>query len=81
MMFKYKMVQIPANITVQMKAHKGNEAAAYMEQVVNQWAADGWEFYRVDAVGVTLQPGCGGATSGKNAESSVYHVISFRKAV
>ena len=75
------MVQIPSNITVQMKAHKGNEAAAYMEQVVNHWAADGWEFYRVDAVGVTLQPGCGGAFSGKQSESSVYHVITFRKAV
>ncbi|MCW3171251.1 hypothetical protein [Shewanella subflava] len=77
-MYKYKMIQIPSNITVQMKAHKGNEAAAYMEQVVNKWAADGWEFYRVDAVGVTLQAGCMGASSGKNAEDTSYNVITFR---
>jgi hypothetical protein len=80
-MYKYKMIQIPSNITVQMKAHKGNEAAAYMEQIVNKWAAEGWEFYRVDSVGVTLQPGCFGGSTGKNAENSVYHVITFRMPV
>ncbi|MDN3518064.1 DUF4177 domain-containing protein [Aquisalimonas lutea] len=78
-MYQYKMVQIPPNIAVKMKAHKGNEAAAYLEQVVNEYAAQGWEFFRVDSIGVSLQPGCFDALSGKKEENSQYHVITFRK--
>ncbi len=78
-MFKYKMVQIPPNITVQMKAHKGNEAAVYLENVVNKHASDGWEFQRIDSIGVQVQPGCMGATTGGKTENSSYYVITFRK--
>ncbi|PXF32493.1 hypothetical protein WH50_04205 [Pokkaliibacter plantistimulans] len=78
-MFEYKMVQIPPNIAVQMKAHRGNEAAAYLENVVNEYAADGWDFHRVDSIGVQVQPGCFDALSGKKAESNSYYVITFRK--
>ncbi len=78
-MFEYKMVQIPPNIAVEMKSHKGNEAAAYLETVVNQYAADGWEFQRIDSIGVDLQPGCFDALKGKQAEKSIYYVITFRK--
>ncbi|MDH5301427.1 MAG: DUF4177 domain-containing protein [Gammaproteobacteria bacterium] len=78
-MFEYKMVQIPPNITVEMKTHRGNEAAAYLESVVNEYASDGWEFYRVDSVGVRLQPGCFAALGGKKEENSLYYVITFRK--
>lgn len=78
-MYQYKMVQIPSNIAVSMKGHKGNEAAAYMEKVVNEWASKGWEFYRVDSVEVTLQPGCFDAFTGKRAGVTAYNVISFRR--
>lgn len=78
-MYEYKMVQIPPNISVQMKKHKGNEAAAYLEGVVNEYAAKGWEFYRTDSIGVALQPGCGGILQGKKEEKSLYYVITFRK--
>ncbi len=78
-MFEYKMVQIPPNVAVDMKAHKGNEAAAYMETVVNEYASEGWEFYRVDIIGVSLKPGCLDALKGRKEESSQYYVITFRK--
>ncbi len=77
-MYEYKMVQIPPNIAVQMKAHKGNEAAAYLESVVNEYASKGWEFHRIDSIGVELQPGCFDALFGKKTENSTYYVISFR---
>lgn len=73
------MVQIPPNIAVEMKKHKGNEAAAYLESVVNKYASEGWEFHRIDSIGVALQPGCFAALSGKKEEHSLYYVISFRK--
>lgn len=78
-MYKYKMVQIPPNIAVQMKEHKGNEAAAYLEAVVNEHASQGWEFYRVDSFGVELQPGCFDALSGKKKENTLYYVITLRQ--
>lgn len=78
-MFEYKMVQVPSNIAVEMKKHKGNEAAAYLEKIVNEYARQGWEFFRVDTIGVELQPGCFGSLSGNKAENTSYHVITFRK--
>lgn len=78
-MYEYKMVQIPPNIAVKMKKHKGNEAAEYLENVVNEYASQGWEFHRVDTIGVALQPGCFGALGGKKQQDSQYYVISFRK--
>ncbi len=78
-MYQYKMVQIPPNIAVEMKKHKGNEAAAYLEGVVNKYAEQGWEFYRIDSLGVALQPGCFGSLTGQKEVNSLYYVITFRK--
>lgn len=78
-MYEYKMVQIPPNISVQMKKHRGNEAAAYLETIVNEYAAEGWEFHRVDSIGVEVQPGCFGGLGGAKAGMTSYYVISFRR--
>ncbi len=77
-MFKYKMVQVPPTIPVEMKKHKGNEAAMYLENIVAEYASQGWEFYRIDSIGVALQPGCLGGIFGKKEENTQYHVITFR---
>jgi hypothetical protein len=73
------MVQVPPNVEVQAKLHSGNEAAAYLEGVVNANARDGWEFYRVDEIGVRVKPGCLGGLRGQKASFNTYYVISFRK--
>lgn len=74
------MVQVPPNISVQLKDHKGNEAAVYLEGIINEYASKGWEFYRIDSIGVQVQPGCFDALFGKKVESNIFYVISFRKA-
>jgi hypothetical protein len=79
MPYEYKMMQVPPNITVKSREHQGNEAAYYLQSIANEQAAGGWEFYRVDAVGVTLQPGCLGALFGQKAAQLQYYVITFRK--
>ena len=79
MAIKYKMIQVPPNISVKEKEHKGNEAAVYLESVVNQMAAQGWQFYRVDPIGVELEPGCLGGLLGRKTEERVYYVITFRR--
>jgi hypothetical protein len=78
-MYQYKMVQVPPNIEVQARQHRGNEAAVYLEGVVNSNASDGWEFYRVDAIGVSVKPGCLAALVGGKRVMSTYYVVTFRR--
>jgi len=80
-MYQYKMVQVPPNIQVQAKEHKGNEAATYLQNVVNLHAKDGWEFYRTDNIGVSLQPGCLAGVLGQKESLQVFYVITFRKPI
>ncbi|WP_416424308.1 DUF4177 domain-containing protein [Pseudomonas sp. App30] len=78
-MYTYKMVQVPPTIQVQASKHRGNEAALYLQHVVNQHAAEGWEFYRIDSIGVAVKAGCLDALRGKKDSLASYHVISLRK--
>ena len=55
-MYQYKRAQVPPNIEVQAKQHRGNEAAAHLEGIVNANGRDDWEFYRVDEIGVSVKP-------------------------
>jgi len=79
MKYEYKMVQVPPNVTVDAKKHKGNEAAAYLQGVVNIHAKDGWEFHRIDSIGVETTPGCLDGLLGKKSELRLYYVIAFRR--
>jgi hypothetical protein len=85
-MYQYKMVQVPAKIQVRAKNHQGNEAAVYLEGIVNEHARDGWEFYRIDEIGVSLKSGFLAAIVGflasimeEQEKTSAYYVVSFRK--
>lgn len=78
-MYEYKMVQIPPDVAVREKEHRGNEAAAYLQHIVNDMARQGWEFHRVDPVGVNVLAGCLGAAGGAKGSHQVYYVITFRR--
>jgi len=80
MAYRYKMLQFPPSIVVKGAA-KGQEAAAYLEQLANHHAADGWEFYRVDTVGVITEPGCLAALLGAKQSVIDYYVMTLRKSV
>lgn len=73
------MIQIPPTITVKAKEMQGNEAAYYLQSIANEQAAQGWEFYRVDTVGVLTQPGCLAALFGASQSVIQYYVVTFRK--
>ncbi len=79
MSYVYQMVQVPPTIIVQAKNHQGNEAATYLESVVNGKAREGWEFLRVDAIGVQIQPGCLAGLFGQKTVELTYYVITFRR--
>lgn len=78
MPYTYKMVQVPPNVEVTSK-QRGNEAAAYLEGLVNQQAREGWEFYRVDSIGVQTNPGCLGGLLGQKTTLVEYYVVTFRR--
>lgn len=79
MVYRYKMVQIPPQISVRQKDVKGQEAALYLEQVVSEYAKSGWEFQRVDEIGVNQNPGCIAGLFGAKTTKFVYYVITFRQ--
>jgi hypothetical protein len=72
------MVQVPPTIAVKSKEYRGGEAAAYLQDLVTQIAAQGWEFYRVDAIGVQVQPGCLASLFGASVQELTYYVVTFR---
>lgn len=80
MTYTYKMVQVPPTIAVKSKEYRGSEAATYLQDVVSQMARDGWEFYRVDPIGVQVQPGCLGSLLGQVVQERTFYVITFRRA-
>jgi hypothetical protein len=77
--YKYKMVQIPPTIVVKGREYQGQEAAHYLESLVNEMAAQGWEFYRVDTIGVLTKPGCLGQLFGAREIMREYYVVTFRR--
>lgn len=80
MAYEYKMIQVPPNIVLKAKEVRGNEAAHYLQSIANEQAAAGWEFYRVDTVGVVTQPGCLPSLFGAKQTLIEYYVVTFRKA-
>lgn len=84
-MYTYKMVQIPPNLSLAAKGmfkqapDVSTVAASYLQEVVNQEAHQGWEFLRVDSIGVKSEPGCIAALLGAKAIDTIYYVITFRR--
>lgn len=77
----YKMVQVPPTIEVSDGTSTSGIAAEYLQLVVNEYSEKGWEFYRVDEVGVQVNPGCLGAMLGAAAQQHIYFVVTFRQWV
>ena len=78
MSYQYKMVQVPPTITIEAGTAQGNEAAVYLERVVNQYAEKGWEFYSVETIGVHEKPGCWASLWGAKEVFTSHYVITFR---
>lgn len=81
--YRYRMIQIPPTIQISERTPKSTAAATYLESLVSDQAEAGWEFYRVDSIGVRVQPGCLGALlllfSGQSSLTEQYYVVTFRR--
>lgn len=79
-MYEYKMLQIPPRIIIKAKGAQGQEAALYLQEIASEYAAKGWEFYRVDTVGVVTRAGCLGKLLGASDINVEYYVVTFRRS-
>jgi len=77
--YLYRMVQVPPTISVRAREERGNEAATYLQTLADQQAAQGWDFYRVDRIGVITQPGCLASLFGARQYLIEYFVVTFRR--
>ena len=77
--YLYRMIQIPPTISVRAHEQTGGEASGYLEAVAMEQAAQGWDFYRVDTIGVVTQPGCLASLFGARQTFLEYFVVTFRK--
>lgn len=75
--YEFKMMQLPQTFVLQKDT--GKEIAVYLEKTSREMGVQGWEFYRIDQVGVAVQPGCLGALSGVKQTMTYYNVVTFRR--
>lgn len=54
-------------------------AASYLEKIVNEYARQGWEFYRVDSIGIRDMPGLFARLFGQRPFDRIFYVITFRR--
>lgn len=50
-----------------------------LQDVINQYGQQGWEFYRLDDVDVQVKPGCLASLLGASATFLTFNQIIFRR--
>jgi hypothetical protein len=79
--YEYHMIQAPSNFAFNAKEVQGGEIANYVQEWANRMASDGWEFYRIDNMSMTVAPGCLSALFGAKHEYVQYSILTFRRLV
>jgi hypothetical protein len=70
---------LPLSITTDAVGGDAQLAADRVGQLAAQMAAEGWDFYRIDAVVVQVRPGCLGALLGQTSAERTCHLAVFRR--
>ncbi len=81
--WEYKVVALPRTIAVMKKFFKETDPAAvvadYVQKVISDGIAGGWEFYRIDTVSLHESTGCLGSLFGQKDTTTGFNVVTFRK--
>ena len=78
--FEYKMIQVPSTLSISADESVKGKASSYLQQVVAENAVDGWEFFRVDAFYIQINPGCLMVLFGFGPQTVARNVVTFRRA-
>ena len=76
--FEYKMIQVAEHVVVKEEALKGNEGAAYLQTAVNEQAQQGWEFFRIDEMTLSISSPALFGTRAQGTPTRFY-VVTFRR--
>ncbi len=76
MEYEYSMVPFPAT---DKEIGGTTKISTHLEALANQRSAQGWEFYRVDQIGVLVPPGCLASLFRKSTEYAYSFVVTFRR--
>ncbi len=55
------------------------KVAGQLQQLLDTYAAEGWEFYRIDQVQIAIRPGCLSALLGGRINYINFDQVIFRK--
>ena len=75
----YRMVQVPPNVEIDSPADRGHAAEVYLTALTAEMGNDGWDFFRIDAIGVVERPGCLAGLFGAGPTVTQYYVVAFRR--
>lgn len=83
--WQYRVVALQRDLKVINKAFRTRPAnedilAAYLQSIISQNTAQGWEFYRIDTVNMVESPGCLGSLFGIKETTTTYNLVTFRMA-
>lgn len=73
--YQYHVVPFIGRIKSNQSA---NDVSAQLEDLINQYASKGWEFYQLNDVNIEVQPGCLGRLFGAKASYIQFDQVIFR---
>jgi len=77
-MSQYKCIPGPKKLVVNRVSDMDN-AVVQFSDLINEHCVDGWDFYSLEEVSVTRQPGCLAGLFGAKETTVNYNMIIFKK--
>jgi hypothetical protein len=75
LLYEYTTHQLAPKFVVNDLSREANAAATMMGDVLNKYAAEGWEYVRADTFAHEQRPGC----FSKEVRTGSFHVLVFRR--
>lgn len=75
----YRMVQVPPDVEINSASDRGHAAELYLTSLTAEMGHEGWDFFRIDTIGVVERPGCMARLLGFGATVTYYYVVAFRR--
>lgn len=77
-MYTYKTVPAPTVLIANNKTEQ-EHAVSMFGELINEECRDGWEFYSLETIAVSVSQGCLAALFGAKDTKTVFNMLVFRK--
>lgn len=74
---EYVYKTVPINLALTVKNHNASKMASFFESFINEHAASGWDFFRIDSLVVAERKGCLNILG--SDEQRIQYIATFRK--